>query len=212
MDARLISASRDFAVRGHVTVLGKTQSGKSYLTKRAIEKWAGGVLVVDTKRERDYPCLYLTGHENLAGIYRDLDKGAHLAYVPNPDPKKARAALERIAGDILKRRWRDLMLVVDEAQVHAPKGAPNPLDWLATQGQGLGVRLVAVTQRPAMLSHTVLTQSEQIFLFYLGMFEDGYLRNYGMDGETLRRDYWIDPSEHRYMVWDGAQMTGPFRE
>lgn len=194
-----------------MVILGKTRSGKSYLAKRAIEKHRGGVLVVDTKAEKDWPAYYLDGREPLVGIYRDLQKGAHLAYVPNPDPAKAARALERICLDLIRRRWRELWLVVDEAQVHARKGVPGPIDYIATQGAGQGIRLVAITQRPAMLSHTVLTQADQVYIFMLGRFEDGYLRSYGLDGPALR-DTLSNAGAYTYMVFDGATISGPYKE
>lgn len=203
--------SGQFGSTGHVVVLGKTRSGKSYLVKRAIEQHRGGVLTVDTKAERDWPGYYLTGRESLSGIYRDLAKGAHLAYVPSPDPEQALVALRKICLDVIRRRWKDLWLVVDEAQMYAPKGAAGPLDYVASQGQGQGVRLVAITQRAQMLSHTILTQAEQVYLFYMARWEDPYLKGYGIDGDALRTTL-SDAGKYCYMVYDGAAISGPFRE
>lgn len=196
---------------GHACVFGCTGSGKSHLVKAALEDHRGGALVIDPQEERDWPATYLTGRESLRDVYRALRRGAHMAYVPDKEPEAAIRLLSRFCQDFINGKWGDLWLVIDEAQTYAPKNVPSPLSWIATRGRVHGIKGIWVSQRPAAISHTLLTQARYHYLFYLGAFEDVYLRTYGLDGEAIRAGLGV-PADHRYYVWDSAGLRGPFKE
>ena len=136
---------------GHKAVLGMTGSGKSFAVKDEIRGHKGGVLALDPKNEGDWPCYYLTGREDILDMYGALKHGAHLAYVPDKDPEAATRLLSKVCEDLLAGSWGDLWLVIDEAEIYAPKSVPNPLTWISLRGRSCGVKGVWVCQRPAGL-------------------------------------------------------------
>lgn len=196
---------------GHICIFGATGSGKSYLAKKAVAAHKGGALIIDPQEERDWPAIYLSGRESAGDVYRALKKGQHVAYVPDKEPENAIRLLSRFCQDFISGKWSDTWLVVDEAQTYAPKNAPSPLNWIAARGRSHGIKGIWISQRPAAISHVLLTQARFHYLFYLGAFEDQYLRGYGLDGEEIRAKLGT-AGEHRYFVWDNARLEGPFKE
>jgi DNA helicase HerA-like ATPase len=187
-----------------------TGSGKSYFVKAALRMHKGAALVIDPQGEGDWPALYLTGKESLVDIYRALRRGVHVAYVPDKEPDKALRLLATLCADFVTGAWGNLWLVVDEVQTYAPKHVASPLEWVAMRGRTHGVRGIWISQRPAQVSHTLLTQASTHVLFYLSAFEDGYLRDIGLDGEDLRRRLGT-AKDHQYMIWDGSTLAGPYK-
>jgi hypothetical protein len=196
---------------GSKCLLGQPGSGKSYLAKAAVGRHPGGVFVVDPQEEKDWPCTYLRRTDKDWDIYRALRRGAHLAWVPDKEPGKALRLLSHFCQGFIEGHWNDVWLVVDECDMYAPKNVPSPLCWVAQRGRVHGVRGIWVSQRPASLSHTLLAEATHHALFYLSSWEDPYLQRYGLDGQALRARLG-DLEDHRYLLWDGQTLQGPYHE
>jgi predicted YcjX-like family ATPase len=56
---------------------------------------------------------------------------------------------------------------------------------LATTGLGRGYKCIFISQRPAMIDNTLLTQSTKHILFAIGLNDASYLKNNGFPSEEI---------------------------
>lgn len=207
----------------HTIFNGRSGAGKTYGFRKTIWRQAKERIVfINTQREADF------GREVRQWDRQMLAKpGSRLNIVgPRPsteqaDRDKANALLARVVNDVIEigestvhDRKTAVLVAVDEAHLFEPKGTsptdPGPLGILATNGARYGVRFVAITQRPALLSHTVLSQANVHVLYDLDLYEDEYLDRYSVPDDVR---HWIrdplpgaDPGDanHRFAVRQGT--------
>ena len=78
---------------------------------------------------------------------------------------------------------------------------------------GYGIRAVGISQRPADVSHTILTQSLYHVIFYIGDYDHPYFRKYNIPIEPqleVTDEYpegFLEFRSYRFVIWDGTTMT-----
>ena len=94
---------------------------------------------------------------------------------------------------------------IDEVQTWGEKTGHPAIHKLWKRGLGYGIRAVGISQRPADVSHTVLTQSMYHVIFYLGDYDHPYFKKYQIPIEEHMEH--IEFKSYRFVIWDGTKMT-----
>lgn len=197
----------------HTTILGQTKSGKTTLGKVLYAALEGNRIFYNVQNDRDIYGLsdanVSSPGELLKAIYANKKR---INYTPPPTESAEHIygiykVLIHFGQQVAKRAppnsefiWATLF--VDEAHLVAPKHSGNDgLSLLTTRGAGLGVRCVSITQRPSLLSHTVLTQSPIYFIFFVAPTEQKWFKSYGINLSPFKT--FLDYQKHRFIFYDG---------
>lgn len=98
-------------------------------------------------------------------------------------------------------------LYIDEIQEYQKKHQSNvEIDRVWKRGRRYGILGIAISQRPADVSHTVLTQSDIHYLFFLGDYEKGYFQAYGIPVFSDDVMEWIKQDFH-YIKYERGEVT-----
>jgi len=195
----------------HTVICGMTRSGKTHLAKRLVREWKGPAFCWDAQME-DFPGIGVAGHSTVEDILAALHAGEHLNYYPPAQTERANLVLEVIVSRVIGRtRWRPpLLLVIDEAQDYAPNGKPNCLEFVARRGLRFGVHGLFISQRPADMHKTLLTQSYTFVLFQT-QWEGAYFSSKHFPLEQI--DATLSAAgPYSYVVRHGGRLQGPFKE
>lgn len=200
--------------RGHSLVAGRTGSGKTYLSRLLISQWSGPVFSFDTQEE-GLPGVEVSRSNSLREVVEALKAGDHLVYVPPVGDDAARAVAAALCRAVIGRDWTrlgdGLLLVFDEAAVYFPQDKPPREEILAIarRGRKWGIKILAITQRPADVSKGLVTQCVQHIVFQTS-WEGPYFRNYGVPSDQVAAKL-QEGGDYSFVVWDGASLTGPFK-
>lgn len=195
----------------HVLAVGRTGTGKTrHLLGYALR--GKRVLYFNTQGEdAPWPGLAVADRRiALADLWPGLALGP-VNYVPHDETPVARAELDVLVADAMRREWRPpLVLCVDEADVFAPEGGrPGPLERLAKRGRKQGVFLYAITQHPADLSKQVVRNVRRHVVFRLD-YSAAYYRHHRLPAEEIEGALALSPSPHAYVVYEDGEVRGPF--
>jgi len=97
-------------------------------------------------------------------------------------------------------------LYIDEIQEYQAKHGKAPfISRVWKRGRRYGIVGIAISQRPADVSHTVLTQSETHYLFNMGVYEKGYFSAYGIP--VFEQEYmdWLQQDYH-YLKYEKGKV------
>ena len=143
------------------------------------------------------------------------DKHRRIVYTPQSDnPKGQQEELAEII-DILFAMGRIFNvagnrivwahLYVDEVHLLSPKRAPfDQLDRVATQGKRFGVIGIFISQRPALVSQTLITQSDKQIIFRCNSYEIPYFEKYGYPISQYLD--WLNQDYH-FILDDGRDIV-----
>jgi len=96
------------------------------------------------------------------------------------------------------------VLFIDEIQEYSSLHRPHAgIDRLWKRGRRHGVIGVAISQRPADVSHTILTQCQHHVIFKLGTYEMPYFERYHIPIEDHIE--WLDKDYH-FVIFDGQTV------
>ncbi len=125
----------------------------------------------------------------------------------------ARRGYDHIAGYILNLLMdagyddsRPIYLCLDEC--HLLKGYSLEIaKYVATAGLKKGLRLICITQRPALCDKTLYTQAFEHYIFFLSEAEAQYMKNKGIDYGFCKGE-WDKMGEHSYCYYNGYELQG----
>lgn len=190
-------------LENHLVVLGSTDSGKSTFAEYLFMNTPHKTIYYDQQDERTKGFLLdktftisdLKRHNKILiyAKFRHEDKEHELSGIINN---------LKLIGSHLPPRKIWCVLFVDEAHEVAPKSDRNSsLNFLFTKGKRYGLTGVAISQRPSLLSHTVLTQAKNTVIYRLSDMEFPYFREYHIDIEAhkehLNKDYHFILKNHK---------------
>ena len=207
----------DIPLTGHVFIAGQNRSGKTTLAKVLFSVLVGHRIFYNIQNDREIYGLSDVTVFSPRELFEAIGLGKQrINYIPPSNSEESRAHLLQIyqmlmalgsyvaklpqVSSVKKYFW--CTLFVDEAHIVAPKRSKDDgVSLLTTRGAGLGIRVVTISQRPALLSQTILTQSPFYFIFYVSPMERKYFSSYGLNLNEYK--VFLDYQKHRYIFWDG---------
>lgn len=192
---------------GHCTVIGKTGSGKTYATRKSLQKAKGGVLFFNTMLTEMPGFIEAMKFNTWAQINSILQRGGKVSYMPALDRDMRNMELSYIIKKLYNNK-ENVMLAVDEVHLY-DKAATNSMIEVATTGRHFGIKGIWISQRPANVDNTLMTQSEQFVIFKLNM-EQGYFDRYKMPGEEIMQKVSAG-GQYAYVVYDWDSLKGPYK-
>lgn len=204
----------------HADIVGTTGSGKTTLAARLYDNAPGVAIYVDPSGEVPVGGRVVDMSDGDAFDPAVLAENRRVVIVP-PDGTGTEAdmrfmnrlqeALFAIGDEIPHNRGR-FYLFVDEAHEFAPLHAEgdNPIIRMAKRGRKRNIRLFMVSQSPADMSKKAVKQMEYHVIFAINQYDGDYLKRYGMPSDEIREAVG-SPDEHKFVVYDGFAVSGPFR-
>lgn len=196
----------------HVFICGITRSGKTYFAKKACSELRAPVLFFNVQDE-EMPQNFLTidPYFDMKDLKRGLKRGVKFNFVFG---KLSKDQIMRVIGYVCSELMRSDMfsqdrpvyVVIDEAQI-LEASALDAAIAISTRGLAKGVRLISITQRPALVNKTIYTQAAEQYIFRLALSEKQYLKNKGIDYDFCLSE-WERLGEHSYIFSNGFILKG----
>jgi len=189
----------------HVCIFGATSSGKTVFATKMFEGMGNFNVFINTQYE-PYVARCGVVVSTVNGFCEAIEqKQKHIVFASaseDIDTQKEEISeiidilftLGKLINNDGKRRiW--CHVYVDEVHLYSNKKAPfAKLDRIATQGKRHGVVGVFISQRPALVSQTLITQSTYQVIYRCGSYEIPYFERYGYP-ITEYKD-WLDKPYH----------------
>ena len=196
----------------HVFICGITRSGKTYFAKTACAKLRGPVLFFNIQDETmPAPFINVTHEYEYKDILNALRKGYKLNFTFGG---LSLAQIMRVIGFLCDSlmisgafsQARPVYIVIDEAQILEDRALKAAIA-ISTRGLARGVRLIAITQRPALCNKTIYTQAAEQYIFRLAPSEAQYIKNKGIDYDYCLSE-WERLGDYSYIFSDGFVLRG----
>lgn len=194
--------------QGHSTVIGLTRSGKTWATKQSLARRKEGVIFFNIQLE-DMPKPFVEANckNSLGQIVAAIKKGKKINYLPQRNNEMRELeliALINICYDAGFTQKKNIFFAVDEVHLYK-KAALDKLEEIATTGLRFGVNGIFISQRPANISNTLMTQSSQMVIFKTNM-ESTYFQRYSMPADLIQ-DRLSKAGEYSYLVWNWQELS-----
>ncbi len=205
----------------HVSVVGKTQSGKTVFVAKYFEENDGVNIFFNLNEiyavEQAADHIVSTVNEVYEIINNLEQNDVRICF--NPEEAGEDITIEQVAsiinmafgiGAVAKRQAKGnapnwCTIIIDEVQTYGEKAGHPAIHRLFKRGWSYGIRGVAISQRPADVSHTILTQSMYHVIFFVGDYDHPYFRKYGIPIEEHMEH--IEFRSYRFVIWDGDTIT-----
>lgn len=207
MKGRLLTLNNN-----HVFICGITRSGKTYFAKIAAAGIPRPVLFFNIQGEKmPVPFMDATYTDEMSAVLSYLKRGFKINFIFG-DLRMDQ--IMRVIGHMCDKimscgsfnQTHPIYIVIDEAQIlegHALKSAIA----ISTRGLARGVRLISITQRPALCDKTIYTQAAEQYLFRLAPSEAQYIKNKGIDYDYCLAQ-WEALGDHSYIFSNGFTLEG----
>ena len=179
-------------LRSHGVLLGQTQSGKTTIGLKYLAAQKDGLkLFINTKREQKWTKYFkymIKTPEDLEHVYSEYSSYTSDLFLIEPDVTDG-GSIDQIGEllDVILKFHQDnpqkfkTYIFIDEIQVYQSKfSRPKSFVRLWTMGLGLGIRAVAVAQRPQLINNDILYNSETWLLCHLTEADLEYLDEKGI--------------------------------
>lgn len=198
----------DFS-KGHSTVIGITRSGKTYATKESLKKVKEGVLFFNTQLE-NMPDNFLKANKKtrIDVIIKALNKGLKVNYEPDTEQEVREKELEILIRAMYQKGLKKKYIVVDEVHLYKKEGLKSMIQ-VATTGLRFGIAGIWISQRPANIDNTLMTQSNQFIIFNTNM-ESEYFKRYGIPADEIKSRI-EKKGAFSYCTYDFMQVEGAFK-
>lgn len=196
--------------KGHSTVIGITRSGKTYATKKSLANVKEGVLFFNTQLEQmPNTFIKVSNNDSMAVIKKAIEKGRKINYLPSIDSEIRQKELVYIIQCLYTRNsTKKLYLVIDEVHLYE-KEALKSLVQVATTGIRFGIHGIWISQRPANVDNTLMSQSNQFIIFKTNM-ESQYFDRYGIPSDIIKQKL-EKAGEYSYCTYDFMNVEGAFK-
>lgn len=147
----------------HVTVIGDTGSGKTYLMANALLRMREFVVVFVTKKDERDTALWRRAGYHFIRRAKDIDNSRFSRFVLQPAySQQAREGWRLFERVYHQGRWT---IVVDEFLLAERIGLKEQIERLLTQGRSDQITVVVGQQRPVMTSRFAISQSTHVISF-----------------------------------------------
>lgn len=195
---------------GHSTVIGITQSGKTFATSKTLSQVKEGVIFFNTQLV-PMPNNFITcsANDNIKSIINAVKQGRKLNYLPQLDGDIRNLELIYIINALYTRgNENKIYLVVDEIHLYT-KDALKKAVQVATTGIRFGIYGIWISQRGANIDNTLMTQSNKFILFKTNM-EAEYFKRYGIPGDVIKGKL-ESLGQYAYCEYDFHEVKGPYK-
>jgi hypothetical protein len=172
---------------GHSIVLGLTQSGKTYAVKKILQKAKEGVLFFNTQQEDLQGFVKVNKKIPFSVILKLLKLKKKVNYIPDSRLKVQFIEVEFLINELFENGYftktNSIFFVVDEAHLFT-KTSLDAITRIATSGIRWGINGIFISQRPANLDNTLMSQSTHMLIFKCNM-ESQYFKNYSIPIENI---------------------------
>lgn len=207
----------------HVFIGGKTGSGKTVFAREYFRHNIGFNIFINTNEEyavEEVADRVISSVAELEELINDKEtpvKNMKVCY--NPKEAGEDVSIEEVStiisiffamGAIAKRQAQGTpenwgTILIDEVQTWGEKAGHPAIHKLWKRGRSYGIRAVGISQRPADVSHTILTQSYEHVIFYVGDYDHPYFKKYNIPIEDHMEH--IEYQSYRFVIWDGTTIT-----
>ena len=191
----------------HTCIFGQTGSGKTFLAQ-VLFKETKGLKIFYNTAHTDY--IKKLG-QNFDSIDEALDAEVR-SIIVNPNMENYVQDMDDLknwafeVGDkVGGKPW--LTVFVDEAHLVAPKHGVDDMSirTMWTMGRAKGITMIAITQRCALLNHTIITQSPNYIIFQISDFEKKYLKGYGIpldsfESHISKKFYYVELKNNEILL------------
>lgn len=187
---RMVKRVKKFDIGNeHATILGLTQHGKTYGTIKTLDCMKDAILFFNTNHTplKGSKSKWYDAHggHDINQIIYALKQGYKINFLPSDDLEGMEKQLAAITNGIYSMgRNFSFRFVIDEVHLFKSEGK-KALIRLATTGLGRGYKCIFISQRPAMIDNTLLTQSTKHVLFAIGLNDASYLKSNGFPSEEI---------------------------
>jgi hypothetical protein len=172
---------------GHCTVIGMTQNGKTYTVNRILQNQKRGVLFFNTQLEDLPNYIKVNKTTPFLTIKSLLKKGHKVNYFPSSIISVQGQELIFLVSQLFENglftKENYIYMVIDEVHLFKKK-ALESVCRIATGGLRFGIHGIFLSQRPANIDNTLMTQSTEMLIFFCSM-ESQYFKNYCIPIEDI---------------------------
>jgi len=172
---------------GHTIVLGLTQSGKTYAVKKILSKSSKGVLFFNTQSEVLEGFVKVDRNIPYSVILKLLKLNRKVNYIPSTKLKIQYLELEFLITQLFENsnfsKNKPIFMVIDEAHLFQGNSLES-VKRIATSGIRWGINGIFISQRPANMDNTLMSQSSHMLIFKCNM-ESQYFKNYSIPIEKI---------------------------
>jgi len=202
--------------KSHVSVIGRTNTGKTTLGK-LLHKDSEFFSIFFNTQDEDVVghTLHNWSKGDLKKYYIEEEK-QKINFIPDDDPRLALYQLKIIKDDIKefvlrygdRSRITHFLMFVDEAHEIAYQGSINtPLHWFFKNGKRHWTTAISMTQSPADLSKAIVRQAEYHVIFDVNDFESQYFKHKNIPIERVQ-DMLMD--SHNFTIYVNKRFLGVF--
>jgi hypothetical protein len=177
----------NFSETGHSIVLGQTQTGKTYATEHILKAQNKGCIFFNTQLEDLKGFIKVNKGTSFKIIKNLLNKGQKLNYMPVPKLQIQEQEIKFLVAQLFEfgnfSKDKNIFVAIDEVHLFT-KSSQQAIERIATSGLKFGLNGIFLSQRPANMSNTLMSQSIEMLIFKCSM-ESQYFKNYDIPIEDI---------------------------
>lgn len=198
----------------HSFVCGMTQNGKTHFVRKKLQETKQPVIFFNPQRESMPGFIEANKYHKPSQIMKALKMGKKINFITSLDDKETALELyfltEQLFGAGLAKN-NPVIFAVDETHIQNNyKEGKNALIKIANRGLTFGINAVFISQRPANVPYTIVTQADRHYIFKTG-FEKEYFTRKGIDYKEVARLI-EQAGKYAYVEFDGISINGPYKE
>jgi DNA helicase HerA-like ATPase len=200
---------------GHVCGFGMTGHGKSYSMRKIMLEQGRGIFYFNTQHEllKDQRKHFLDvdASYDLEDIRSALNSGLALNFLPDKNKKRRGVQLASLVEYFLNNRMKEFSFAIEECHLYnGHRDAKDAIDEIFTTGRKWGLWGVALSVRPAIVSNTIISMSEQKFLFYLDEQEMNYFKTYRLPYDDIVQRI-KDKGKYSFVIKNQMGLAGAYK-
>lgn len=213
---------------GQCSVIGETQSGKTTSAISLLRNQPGLKIFINTKWEKKWDRHFnVTSYswERIMDFYNDYPMNQNFLFNYYPDPDSEYQDVSEMSEALLRRAQTDedfeACIIYDEIyNMVSKQKRKHSILKIWTMGLGLGIKGIAVAQRPQQINNDILSNTEFWVLHYLPEASFELLTDFGISTkykllnwktkahkhpENPRRHGWCYVPHHFYVQTNAHQ-------